>query len=336
MPDEDAAQLSIKSGGEPSATERAIALLERAPPPPPRAGSAAGRLARLQRALDEMTRRRDEQACEVRRLRHELDKAKGRHDRYAELKEAHAALQEDYSSLQASLEASERIRAKQRDLLRSLQGDESVADDDASPLEDDRYERLMTGEESFIGDDADESPSPPPPPRRAVKKVGRRKASPARKPSPARKASPATRRGVSPVARKTRKVATKRSAGARPAAAGRRAAATAPSAGAPPRRRPPGRRVGQRRTGDRDLRATVAAKTTTKKARRRPRRAPRGDLPGHRDTATGALTRCRVWGRSARCSGGRAARDRTEAARRSTACTLRSPRALEAEVTNCM
>ncbi len=174
VPDEDAAQLSIKGGGEPSATERAIALLERAPPPPPRAGSAAGRLARLQRALDEMTRRRDEQACEVRRLRHELDKAKGRHDRYAELKEAHAALQEDYSSLQASLEASERIRAKQRDLLRSLQGDESVADDDASPLEDDRYERLMTGEESFIGDDADESPSPPPPPRRAVKKVARR------------------------------------------------------------------------------------------------------------------------------------------------------------------
>ena len=151
VPDEDAAQLSIKST-EPSATERAIALLERAPPPPPRAGSAAGRLARLQRALDEMTRRRDEQACEVRRLRHELDKARGRHDRYAELKEAHAALQEDYSSLQASLEASERIRAKQRDLLRSLQGDESVADDDASPLEDDRYERLMTGEESFIGD----------------------------------------------------------------------------------------------------------------------------------------------------------------------------------------
>ena len=75
VPDEDAAQLSIKSGGEPSATERAIALRERAPPPPPRAGSAAGRLARLQRALDEMTRRRDEQACEVRRLRHELDKA---------------------------------------------------------------------------------------------------------------------------------------------------------------------------------------------------------------------------------------------------------------------
>ena len=33
VPDEDAAQLSIKSGGEPSATERAIALLERAPPP---------------------------------------------------------------------------------------------------------------------------------------------------------------------------------------------------------------------------------------------------------------------------------------------------------------
>ena len=133
MPDEDAAQLSIKSGGEPSATERAIARSSnRAPPPPPRAGSAAGRLARLQRALDEMTRRRDEQACEVRRLRHELDKAKGRHDRYAELKEAHAALQEDYSSLQASLEASERIRAKQRDLLRSLQGDESVADDDGA------------------------------------------------------------------------------------------------------------------------------------------------------------------------------------------------------------
>ena len=74
---DDAAQLSIKAT-EPSATERAIALLERAPPPPPRAGSAAGRLARLQRALDEMTRRRDEQACEVRRLRHELDQAKGR------------------------------------------------------------------------------------------------------------------------------------------------------------------------------------------------------------------------------------------------------------------
>ena len=155
------------------ATERATALRERA------AAAAARRLgsraAGGQRALDETTRRRDEQACEVRRLRHELDKAKGRHDRYAELKEAHAALQEDYSSLQASLEASERIRAKQRDLLRSLQGDESVADDDASPLEDDRYERLMTGEESFIGDDADESPSPPPPPRRAVKKVARRK-----------------------------------------------------------------------------------------------------------------------------------------------------------------
>ena len=231
-PDDDAAQLSIKAT-EPSATERAIALLERAPPPPPRAGSAAGRLARLQRALDEMTRRRDEQACEVRRLRHELDKAKGRHDRYAELKEAHAALQEDYSSLQASLEASERIRAKQRDLLRSLQGDESVADDDASPLEDDRYERLMTGEESFIGDAADESPSPPPPPRRAVKKVARRKASPARKPSPARKASPATRRGVSPVARKAaaRKVAAKRSMP--PPAPAVAAAASRPSFGTP-------------------------------------------------------------------------------------------------------
>ena len=268
-PDEDAAQLSIKST-EPSATERAIALLERAPPPPPRAGSAAGRLARLQRALDEMTRRRDEQACEVRRLRHELDKAKGRHDRYAELKEAHAALQEDYSSLQASLEASERIRAKQRDLLRSLQGDESAADDDASPLEDDRYERLMTGEESFIGEDADESPSPPPPPRRAVKKVARRKASPARKPSPARKASPATRRGVSPVARKaaTRKVAAKRSmpppapavaaAASRPrtAAVGRRAAATTSA---------PARRKAAAKPATTSARRVAASKTTTKK-----------------------------------------------------------------------
>ena len=88
VPDEDAAQLSIKSGGEllgDGARDRA---------PRARAAAAAarrlggGRLARLQRALDEMTRRRDERACEVRKLRHELDKAKGRHDRYAELKEA--------------------------------------------------------------------------------------------------------------------------------------------------------------------------------------------------------------------------------------------------------
>ena len=45
-PDEDAAQLSIKSGGEPSATERAIALLERAPPPAAARGLGGGAASR--------------------------------------------------------------------------------------------------------------------------------------------------------------------------------------------------------------------------------------------------------------------------------------------------
>ena len=282
--EDDAARLSIEPDGEPSATERAIALLERAPPPPPRAGSGAGRLARLQRALDEMTRRRDEQACEVRRLRHEVDKAKGRSDLYAELKENHALLQEDYSSLQASLEASERIRAKQRDLLRSLQGDASVADDNASPLEDDRYERLMTGEESFGRDD--ESPSPPPPPRRAPKKVAKR-----RQASPARKASPAARRGVSPVARKaaTRKVAARHAppppapgvaaAAARPrtAAVGRRAAAA-----------PPARRKAAAKPATTSARRVAASKSITKKAAVRGR--DRAATAGARKRATKVRT----------------------------------------------
>ena len=215
-----------------------------------------------------MTRRRDEQACEVRRLRHELDKAKGRHDRYAELKEAHAALQEDYSSLQASLEASERIRAKQRDLLRSLQGDfQSVADDDASPLEDDRYERLMTGEESFIGDDADESPSPPPP-RRAVK--GRAAEGVAGAEAVAGAEGLTMQHGAAsrPWRARRRRGRSQRSAPCRRPRSlppPRRGRAPPPSAGAPPRRRPPRRGARPRRNLLRLHADEVAAKTTTKK-----------------------------------------------------------------------
>ena len=68
-----------------------------------------------------MTRRRDEAACESKRLRGEVERLRTKGDKYAELKAQHASLQEDYASLQSSLEASERIRVKQKDLLRLLQ-----------------------------------------------------------------------------------------------------------------------------------------------------------------------------------------------------------------------
>ena len=48
-----------------------------------------GKIARLQRALDETTRRRDDLGAEVRRLKAEVDKAKRERQRFAELKAEH-------------------------------------------------------------------------------------------------------------------------------------------------------------------------------------------------------------------------------------------------------
>ena len=46
--------------------------------------------ARLQRSLDDLTRRRDEALCEGARLRAEVERLKTRGDKYAQLKAAHA------------------------------------------------------------------------------------------------------------------------------------------------------------------------------------------------------------------------------------------------------
>lgn len=62
------------------------------PSEPRRETNALGRVARLQRSLDDMTRRRDEALCEGARLRAEVERLKTRGDKYAQLKAAHAAL----------------------------------------------------------------------------------------------------------------------------------------------------------------------------------------------------------------------------------------------------
>ena len=81
-------------------------------------------------------RRRDDLGSEVKRVRccqclfrdtrrsqlkNEVEKQRRWQQRYTELKVEHGALQEDYRTLRSSLEASERIRQKQKDLLRLVQ-----------------------------------------------------------------------------------------------------------------------------------------------------------------------------------------------------------------------
>ncbi|KAJ1451158.1 hypothetical protein M885DRAFT_499760 [Pelagophyceae sp. CCMP2097] len=89
---------------------------------PATAGKAPkGTEARLRRSLEAMTRRRDAADCDVKRLKLEADKLRARADKYAELQRAHAGLQLDYAALRASLEASERIRMKQKELLQLVE-----------------------------------------------------------------------------------------------------------------------------------------------------------------------------------------------------------------------